>query len=100
MSRPAALFASLLVLLPALPAGANGLSDRPRAVIKQQLVPDEAVTVVVRDVLTGESVVEMNATTPRTPASVMKVLPTFAALDILGPAYTWKTRAYAGGPVT
>jgi D-alanyl-D-alanine carboxypeptidase/D-alanyl-D-alanine-endopeptidase (penicillin-binding protein 4) len=100
MSRPAALLASLLGFLLALPAGGNGLPDRPRAVIKQQLVPDDAVTVVVRDVLTGENVVEMNATTPRTPASVMKVLPTFAALDILGPAYTWKTRAYAGGPVT
>jgi D-alanyl-D-alanine carboxypeptidase/D-alanyl-D-alanine-endopeptidase (penicillin-binding protein 4) len=99
MLRPARLFASLLGVLLALPAGGNGLPDRPRAVIKQQLVPDEAVTVVVRDLLTGDELVEMNAKTPRTPASVMKVLPTFAALDMLGPAYTWKTRAYADGPI-
>jgi D-alanyl-D-alanine carboxypeptidase len=99
MLRPARLFASLLGVLLALPAGGNGLPDRPRAVIKQQLVPDEAVTVMVRDLLTGDELVAMNAKTPRTPASVMKVLPTFAALDMLGPAYTWKTRAYADGPI-
>ena len=29
----------------------------------------------------------------------MKVLPTWAALDLLGPAYAWKTRALADAPV-
>jgi D-alanyl-D-alanine carboxypeptidase/D-alanyl-D-alanine-endopeptidase (penicillin-binding protein 4) len=62
-------------------------------------VPDDALTIVVRDVATGERLVEMNPEVPRNPASVMKLLPTYAALDILGPAYTWKTRALADGPV-
>jgi D-alanyl-D-alanine carboxypeptidase/D-alanyl-D-alanine-endopeptidase (penicillin-binding protein 4) len=82
------------------PAAAAGLPEQPGAVVRQQLVADEAVTAVVRDVATGEKLVEMNPTTPRIPASVMKILPTFAALDLLGPAYTWKTRALADGPVT
>ena len=100
MTRPAALLTLLIFVLFSAPAMANGLADRPRAVIKQQMVPDEAITVVVRDVATGESLVEMNAGTPRTPASVMKLVPTWAALDILGPAYTWKTTAWADAPVT
>jgi D-alanyl-D-alanine carboxypeptidase/D-alanyl-D-alanine-endopeptidase (penicillin-binding protein 4) len=100
MTRLAAAFLALLHLLTALPAAANGLPEQPQAVIRQQLVPDEAVTVVVRDVATGESLVEMNSDTPRTPASVMKIVPTFAALDILGPAYTWRTVAYADGAVS
>jgi len=33
----------------------------------------------------------------RNPASVMKLLTTFAALEILGPAYTWKTEYYING---
>jgi D-alanyl-D-alanine carboxypeptidase/D-alanyl-D-alanine-endopeptidase (penicillin-binding protein 4) len=99
MQRTAALFAILFAFPLAAPAGANGLPERPRAVLKQQVVPDEAVTVVVRDVVTGESLVEMNPAVPRTPASVMKIVPTFAALDVLGPAYTWQTRALADGPV-
>jgi D-alanyl-D-alanine carboxypeptidase/D-alanyl-D-alanine-endopeptidase (penicillin-binding protein 4) len=99
MHRSPILIFMLWSLALALPAGANGLPERPQAVVKQQLVPDEAVTVVVRDAVTGESLIEMNPATPRTPASVMKILPTFAALDVLGPAYTWKTRAYADGPI-
>ena len=99
MTRLAASFCLLFLAL-SFDSAAEGLPDRPRAVIKQQVVRDEAVTVVVRDVATGESLVEMNAGTPRTPASVMKILPTWAALDILGPAYTWKTTALADGPVS
>lgn len=33
------------------------------------------------------------------PASVMKMVTTLAALDQLGPDYTWKTRFYVDGPV-
>jgi len=93
------LLALLVALLPCA-AIADGLPEQSRAVVKQQLVPDEDVTVVVRDVDTGESLVEMNADVSRTPASVMKLLPTYAALDILGPAYTWRTRAYAEGTLS
>jgi len=99
MRRSPTLIWLLLSATLALPAFGNGLPERPQAVVRQQLVPDEAVTVVVRDALGGGSLVEMNAATPRTPASVLKIVPTFAALDILGPAYTWKTRAWADGPI-
>lgn len=33
------------------------------------------------------------------PASVMKLVTTYAALDTLGPAYTWRTRVYLDGPI-
>jgi serine-type D-Ala-D-Ala carboxypeptidase/endopeptidase (penicillin-binding protein 4) len=33
---------------------------------------------------------------PRNPASVLKLLATFAALEQLGPAYTWRTEIFAG----
>ncbi len=85
--------------LAAVPASANNLPAHPRAVLNQQLVPDSDVSVIVRDVATGESIVELNPELPRTPASTMKLLPTWAALDLLGPAYTWKTRAWADAPV-
>jgi D-alanyl-D-alanine carboxypeptidase/D-alanyl-D-alanine-endopeptidase (penicillin-binding protein 4) len=78
---------------------ANDLPERPRTVLNQQLVPDSAVTVVVRDVASGEGLVELNATMPRPPASTMKLVPTWSALELLGPAYAWKTRAWADAPV-
>jgi len=33
------------------------------------------------------------------PASTMKLLTTFAGLELLGPDYRWRTEAYAGGPI-
>jgi serine-type D-Ala-D-Ala carboxypeptidase/endopeptidase (penicillin-binding protein 4) len=90
---------ALALLLPMAPAPALDLPERPKAVLRQQVVPDSALTVVVRDVASGESLIELNPDVPRNPASVMKLLPTFAALDVLGPAYSWKTRAFADGPV-
>ncbi|MBP6513692.1 MAG: D-alanyl-D-alanine carboxypeptidase/D-alanyl-D-alanine-endopeptidase [Steroidobacteraceae bacterium] len=95
----AALLASLALGTSAQAASLD-LPQRPRAALKQQLVPESDVSVVVRDIATGESLVEVNPGTPRVPASTMKILPTFAALDILGPAYTWKTTALVDGPVS
>lgn len=34
---------------------------------------------------------------PRNPASVMKLVTTWSALEVLGPAYTWPTEVYFGG---
>jgi len=89
----------LCLTLAAQASQADILPEHTRAVLKQQLVPDSAVTVVVRDVTSGESLVELNSTLPRPPASTMKLVPTWAALEILGPAYAWKTRAWSDAPV-
>jgi D-alanyl-D-alanine carboxypeptidase/D-alanyl-D-alanine-endopeptidase (penicillin-binding protein 4) len=62
-------------------------------------VPAASVSIYVHDANTNESIVELNSDVLRSPASVMKVVTTYAALDLLGPAYSWKTRAYASGPV-
>jgi D-alanyl-D-alanine carboxypeptidase/D-alanyl-D-alanine-endopeptidase (penicillin-binding protein 4) len=62
-------------------------------------VPDTSLSIYVRDVQRGEPLLSFNADVPRNPASTMKVVTTYAALETLGPAYTWVTRAYAAGPV-
>lgn len=41
----------------------------------------------------------LNADVPRNPASTMKLVTTLAALEVLGPSYTWKTEAYARQPI-
>ena len=40
-----------------------------------------------------------SAARPMAPASVMKLVTTFAALEILGREYRWRTEAYLGGPL-
>ncbi len=36
---------------------------------------------------------------PMNPASTMKLVTTYVALNLLGPAYTWSTEAFADGPI-
>ncbi|TMH26320.1 MAG: hypothetical protein E6H66_25245, partial [Betaproteobacteria bacterium] len=40
------------------------------------------------------------ATKPMNPASTMKLLTTFAGLELLGPDYRWRTEVYADGPMS
>ncbi|RZS77940.1 D-alanyl-D-alanine carboxypeptidase/D-alanyl-D-alanine-endopeptidase (penicillin-binding protein 4) [Pigmentiphaga kullae] len=54
-------------------------------------LPESALSVVVEPV-DGPRMVSVNAGQPRNPASVMKLVTTFAALDSLGPAHVWRTQ--------
>lgn len=60
-------------------------------------IPARNVSIYVRDASSNEVILSVNEDQPRSPASVIKVLTTYAALDSLGPSYTWKTRAYVNG---
>lgn len=95
----AAAFALLLsVCLP--PAAAAG-TDFPPALaqaFRRAGIGPEAVGAYVEEVGSGRVLAALNPATPFVPASTMKLVTTNAALDLLGPAYTWKTRAYADGP--
>lgn len=97
------LFASLLLFLCApavLPAAdRNYLPLEVERVLAQRRIPGTSLSVFVREIGRDEPLVSYNAGVPRNPASTMKVVTTFAALELLGPAYTWRTRAYAAGPV-
>lgn len=77
----------------------NGLPLRVSAALRSQGIPRSAISLVVRDAATGDSLLEVNPEIARSPASTMKVLSAYAALDLLGPNYTWVTRAYAAGPL-
>ena len=97
------LFASLLLFL-AVPA-ALPAADRTflplevERVLAQRRIPGTSLSIFVREIGRDEPLVSYNAAVPRNPASTMKVLTTYAALELLGPAFTWRTRAFATGPV-
>ena len=52
------------------------------------------VSIVVQPVDATEPILSHLADVPRNPASVMKVVTTWTALEVLGPAYTWPTEVY------
>jgi D-alanyl-D-alanine carboxypeptidase/D-alanyl-D-alanine-endopeptidase (penicillin-binding protein 4) len=60
-------------------------------------IPQSSVGAVVQELSAGRPLLAVNAGAGLNPASVMKVVTTYAALELLGPAYRWKTEAYADG---
>ncbi|MGC7532256.1 D-alanyl-D-alanine carboxypeptidase, partial [Pandoraea pneumonica] len=58
-------------------------------------IPLDAVSVFVIRTGTANPILQWNADAGMNPASTMKLLTTFAGLDLLGPNFRWKTTAYA-----
>ncbi|CAN5122245.1 D-alanyl-D-alanine carboxypeptidase/D-alanyl-D-alanine-endopeptidase [soil metagenome] len=101
---PARLAAGLLALLASLAAGAQTLPPEMDALLARAKVPREAFAAVVVDAapaLNGkaEPLLSWRAGSAMNPASVMKLVTTYAGLELLGPAYAWTTPVYADGPV-
>ena len=63
-------------------------------------VPRDAVTLLVADADGARPPrLAWRQQEPVNPASIMKLVTTYAALDLLGPAFVWNTPVYADGPV-
>jgi serine-type D-Ala-D-Ala carboxypeptidase/endopeptidase (penicillin-binding protein 4) len=91
-----------LFWLPLASFSASATADTLPPAVAQALaragIPKEAASFEVRDV-TGDVPPRHShrASTAMNPASVMKLVTTFSALDILGPDFTWKTGFYTDG---
>ncbi len=73
------------------------LPDDVLLILQRAKVPVDAVAVVVRDPLSGRERLSVNAQRPMNPASVIKLVTTYAALDQLGPSWVWKTPVWLDG---
>lgn len=65
--------------------------------LKKSGVPQQNVAIYVQAVEDKTPILSHNAEQAMNPASVMKVVTTNAALDLLTPAYRWKTEIYRDG---
>ena len=93
---------AVLALIGCASAGAWGATGAgtPATVARvmaAERLPPSAHSFVIVDPDSGRVVLAQNPDTPRSPASTVKTVTTFAALDLLGPAYTWHTRAWIRG---
>jgi serine-type D-Ala-D-Ala carboxypeptidase/endopeptidase (penicillin-binding protein 4) len=76
---------------------ANTLPGPVSDALKNAHIPLSSVAVVVQEAHGDKTLISLNAKQAMNPASTMKLLTTFAALETLGPAYRWKTEAYLNG---
>lgn len=65
--------------------------------LSQSGVPADSVAVFVQDVDAAEPILLHQAQKAMNPASTMKLVTTYAGLEILSPAYRWKTEIYHDG---
>lgn len=78
---------------------AHGASLPPAVLkaLKQAQIPLSGIGVVVQEINARTPLISVNAKLAMNPASTMKLLTTYAGLEMLGPAHTWKTEAYLNG---
>jgi serine-type D-Ala-D-Ala carboxypeptidase/endopeptidase (penicillin-binding protein 4) len=99
LARPLA-FGLLALISASVPAREPaGLPAPVRAALASAGIPTEAAALYVQDVSAGTPALTHNAARPMNPASTVKLVTTYAGLELLGPAFTWKTEAYADGPM-
>lgn len=69
--------------------------------LRQARIAESDVAIVIMDAQPGGKVwLRHNESAVMSPASVIKLVTTYAALDILGPSYTWKTVAFVHGTLS
>ena len=90
-------------LLAALVSGrviAQNLPPEVDAALQRSKLPRDAIAMLVVDA-EGKSPPRLSyrANVAMNPASVMKLVTTYAALDLLGPAYVWNTPVFIEGAV-
>ena len=81
-------------------AGPGLAASLPRPVaraLQRAQLPADALVAVVQEVGATRSRLEWQAEQPVNPASLMKLFTTFAALDLLGPNWTWSTPVWLHG---
>jgi D-alanyl-D-alanine carboxypeptidase/D-alanyl-D-alanine-endopeptidase (penicillin-binding protein 4) len=92
------LFAALLGLAAAGTAPASdALPAEVVAALQRARIPIEALSVLVQEAGGTRTLLQHQPQLPLNPASVIKLLTTAAALDQLGPAWTWSTPVWLHG---
>jgi len=93
-SAPAllALFTLLALLAPAAPALATLLNPAVERVIQSADLRDTVAGILVRDLDTDDTLVDINSRELLVPASNAKLATALAALDLLGPDFMFRTR--------
>ena len=93
------LLAGLLLSGLAVPARAAELPAAFTLALRQAGIPLDHVAVRVQPLDAAEPLLSHNAEAALNPASVMKLVTSFAALNQLGPGYVWSTDVWADGTI-
>ena len=102
LRRPRPWLAGVLLTLATWGASAqNSLPPSVAGALQRAGLPASAFSALVVPVAPdGAERLRHRAEVPVNPASVMKLVTTYAAIDLLGPDFTWRTHFYTDGPAS
>ena len=93
-----------IMLVSVFPVKADHIPDHLPKPVEQMLkkfrVPDNSLSLYIKEHNASAPLAALNIDKPRNPASAIKVLTTFAGLELLGPNYTWETHFHIDGKIT
>jgi D-alanyl-D-alanine carboxypeptidase/D-alanyl-D-alanine-endopeptidase (penicillin-binding protein 4) len=81
-------------------ARADALPPEVELALQRARVPEEALSVVLRELHAERPVLALRDQRAVNPASLTKLLTTYAALDKLGPAWNWTTPVWLQGSIS
>lgn len=87
-----------MLIAAAFDARAEDLPARVKGALADAGIPLTSVSVVVQRVDSDTTLISHNPTRPMNPASTMKLVTTYGALELLGPTYTRKTEVLTDTP--
>jgi len=90
----------IVAALTLLSMTAHALPEAFTSALQQAGIPLSHVAVVIQPVDAPAPLLSHNSNFALNPASVMKLVTSFAALEQLGPAYTWTTEIWADGAIS
>ena len=102
--KPPSYFLTWFLLTFSWLCSAQTLPPEVEAALTRAKVPREALAALVIDAAPalsgkGTPLLSHRANASVNPASVMKLVTTYAGLELLGPAYTWPTPVYVDGTI-
>jgi D-alanyl-D-alanine carboxypeptidase/D-alanyl-D-alanine-endopeptidase (penicillin-binding protein 4) len=97
--RAAALGGVLAFGTPSVPAAQRFLPAEAAAALDRARLPRDSMVALVQEVGASSSRLAWQSQLPVNPASLTKLFTTYAALDLLGPAWSWTTPVWMQGTV-
>jgi len=98
IQRVRRLLLAFCLLALSAPAGAQErLPPQVEQALAAARIAQSGVAVFVQEVGASRPTLQLNENVSMNPASVMKLVTTYAALELLGPAYRWRTAVYLEG---
>ena len=96
----ASLAALLALWMPLVHAQSAPLPGPVARALAQAGIPESAAAFYVHEIGAERPLIAAGAERSMNPASAIKLVTTYAALELLGPAFQWVTEAYAAGALS